>query len=129
MPTPSNRETAMAQIASTGAEQAADTAKNTTDTVVEVGKRTADQTAKATREAAERTANVARRGVQAVRRTVEAAAEVESAVAHRAAKGMTELSQAFLAPLQQQTRHHLIAAAFPPADVINDGVGLSGPAP
>jgi hypothetical protein len=92
-------------------------------------KRSADRTAEVTREAADRTVNMARRGVQAARRRVEAAAEVESAVAHRAAKGMTELSQAFLALLQQQTRHHLIAAAFPPADVINDGVGLSGPAP
>ena len=97
----------MAQIANTGAEQAADTAKNTTDTVVEVGKRTADQTATATREAAERTANVARRGVQAVRRTVEAAAEVESAVAHRSAEATTELGQAFLDLVQQQTRHNL----------------------
>jgi hypothetical protein len=107
MPTPSNRETMMAQIASTGAEQAADTAKNTTDTVVEVGKRTADQTATATREAAERTANVARRGVHAVRQTVEAAAEVESAVAHRAAEGTAELGQALLDLVHQQTRHNL----------------------
>jgi len=97
----------MAQIASTGAEQAADTAKNTTDTVVEVGKRTADQTATATREAAERTANVARRGVHAVRQTVEAAAEVESAVAHRAAEGTAELGQALLDLVHQQTRHNL----------------------
>jgi hypothetical protein len=107
LPTHSKREIAMAQIANTGAEKAADTAKNTTDNLAEVGKRTADQTAEVTREAAERTAAVARRGVQAVRRTVEAAAEVESAVAHRSAEATTELGQAFLDLVQQQTRHNL----------------------
>ena len=97
----------MVQIANTGAEKAADTAKNATDKVAELGKRTADQTAEVTREAADRAENVARRGVQVVRRTVEAAAEVESAVTHRSAEGATELGQAFVDLVHQQTRHHL----------------------
>ena len=97
----------MAQTANTGAEKAADTAKNATDKVAELGKRTADQTAEVTREAADRTENVARRGVQVVRRTVEAAAEVESAVAHRSAEGATELGQVLVDLVNQQTRHNL----------------------
>ncbi len=97
----------MVQIANTGAKKATDTTKNTTDNLAQVGKRTADQTAELTREAAERAENVARRGVQVVRRTVEAAAEVESAVAHRAAEGATELGQALVDLVHQQTRHNL----------------------
>jgi hypothetical protein len=97
----------MAQIANTGAGNAADTAKNTTDNLAEVGKRTADQTVAVTREAADRTANVARRGVQVVRRSVEAAAEVESAVARRSAEGTAELGQVLLDLMNQQTRHNL----------------------
>jgi hypothetical protein len=97
----------MAQTANTGAEKAADTAKTTTDHVAEVGKRTAEQTAEVTREAAERGENVARRGVQAVRRTVDAAAEVEGAVAHRSAEGASELGHALLQLAQAQTRHNL----------------------
>jgi hypothetical protein len=86
-----HKETTMAQIARTGADKAADTAKNTTDNLAEVGTRTADRTAEVTREAAERTATVARQGVHAVRRTIAAAAEVESAVAHRSAEGTSKL--------------------------------------
>jgi hypothetical protein len=97
----------MAQIARTEPKNAADTAKNTTDNLAEVGKRTADQIAEVTREAADRAENVARRGVQVVRRTVEAAAEVESAVAHRSAEGATELGQALVELVNQQTRHNL----------------------
>jgi hypothetical protein len=97
----------MAQIANTGAEKAADTAKTTTDNLAEVGKRTADQTAEVTREAAERGENVARRGVQVVRRTVDAAAEVEGAVAYRSAEGASELGQVLVDLLNQQTRHNL----------------------
>ena len=97
----------MAQTANTGAEKAADTAKNVTDHVAEVGKRTADQTAEVTRETADRAENVARRGVQVVRRTVEAAAEVESAVAQRSAEGASELGQVLVDLVHQQTRHNL----------------------
>jgi hypothetical protein len=97
----------MAQIASTGAEKAADTVKNTTDNLAEVGTRTADRTAEVTHEAADQAANVVRRGVQVVRRSVEAAAEVESAVTRRAAEGTTALGQTFVDLVNQQTRHNL----------------------
>ena len=97
----------MAQTANTGAEKAADPAKNVTDNVAEVGKRNADQTAEVTRETADRAENVARRGVQVVRRTVEAAAEVESAAAQRSAEGASELGQALIELVHQQTRHNL----------------------
>jgi hypothetical protein len=97
----------MAQIARTGAEQAADIAKNTTDHLAEVGQRSAGRTVEVTREAAERTASVAWRGVQAVRQTVEAAAEVEGAVARRSAGATSALGQAFLDLMNQQTQHNL----------------------
>jgi hypothetical protein len=97
----------MAQTANTGAEKAADTVKNTSDHVAEVGKRTAEQTTAVAREATERGENVARRGVHAVRRTVDAAAEVEGAVARRSAEGANELGQALVDLLNQQTRHNL----------------------
>jgi hypothetical protein len=108
-PSNSKEETIMAQIANTGAEKATDTAKNTTDNLARVGKRTAEQTVEVTRQAAERAESVARRGVQVVRRTVEAAAEVESAVAvaHRSAEGATELGRALVELVNAQTRHNL----------------------
>jgi hypothetical protein len=97
----------MAQIANTGAEKAVDTAKNATDKVTELGKRTVGQTVDATREAAGKAEDLTRRGVQIAQRTTGAVGEVERAVAHRSAEGATELGQALVDLVNQQTRHNL----------------------
>ena len=65
----------MAQIANTGAEKAANTAKNATDDVAERSKRTVNQAAAVTREVTERAEDAARSSLHVVQRTVDAVGE------------------------------------------------------
>jgi hypothetical protein len=90
----------MAQTAKTGADAAADNAKHATENVAEIGKRAAQ-------EMAERAEGNAREGAQLVRRTTEAAGEVQRQVAHRSAEGTAELGQVLLDLLNEQTRHNV----------------------
>ena len=97
----------MAQIANTGAEKAANTAKNATDDVAERSKRIVNPAAAVTREMTDRAEDVARGGLHVVQRTVDAVGEVERTVVERSAEGTAELGQALLNLVQTQTRHNL----------------------
>ena len=90
----------MAQTAKTGADAAADNAKHAAENVAEIGKRAAHETA-------ERAEGNMREGAQLVRRTTEAAGEVQRQVAHRSAEGTAELGQVLVDLMNEQTRHNV----------------------
>jgi hypothetical protein len=93
----------MAQTAKTGADAAADNAKHATENVAEIGKRAAG----VAQETAERAEGNMREGAQLVRRTTEAAGEVQRQVAHRSAEGTAELGQVLVDLMNEQTRHNV----------------------
>jgi hypothetical protein len=93
----------MAQTAKTGADTAADNARNATENVAELGKRATG----VAQETAERAEDAVRSGAQLVRRTADAAGEMQRQVAHRSAEGTAELGQVFADLLNEQTRHNV----------------------
>jgi hypothetical protein len=93
----------MAQTAKTGADTAADNARNATENVAELGKRATG----VAQETAERAEDAVRSGAQLVRRTADAAGEMQRQVAQRSAEGTAELGQVFADLLNEQTRHNV----------------------
>ncbi|MFZ1425174.1 MAG: hypothetical protein WAS21_00220 [Geminicoccaceae bacterium] len=108
----------MAQIARTEADKTTNTAKAASDNVAELGKQTTVKTAEVMRRATGQAENTMRENLQAVRQTVDVAAEAERKTVRHVGAGLSEINQALMETFTAQARDNaeLLQALTKPAN-------------
>lgn len=108
----------MAQIARTEADKTTNAAKAASDNIAELGKQTTVKTAEVMRRAAGQAENTMRDNLQAMRQTVDVAAEVERKTVRHVGAGLSEINQALMETFTAQARDNaeLLQALTKPAN-------------
>ena len=108
----------MAQFARTEADKTTNAANAASDNVAELGKQTTVKTAEVMRRAAGQAENTMRDNLQAMRQTVDVAAEVERKTVRHVGAGLSEINQALLETFTAQARDNaeLLQALTKPAN-------------